>query len=422
MSSDALSAIAADDLSRSLMGWQFTGWQFEIPHAPLSVAFPEPGALPTPPPGFAPIPSHAPAIAGEAAPSGEPAPEPLPAQGDAASASQARVSINDDGVSRDGAASGLSAPPGQTSAIAPASEDTSAPGSVGVGGTNAAFAPDQPAGSIPGIGNDPVEPQEPAEPTEPYVPDFADVFEFNIIFQLNVLLDSDFVVQQIASASDASLYGLGFGQFAFTGGNTQSNTATIMDAGGYEDFGWLGGSYYETNAIYSLNALDDGDIAFNLVPGGSAGAQSIMSGGNAQSNDATIISLTDGGLPVPDGVQIGAADTVEYNITTQINFMDDSDAAGQLIHGSGGGSQTAGTGGNTQSNTALLIDDNTPPEQAVAGNYYEYNLIIQQNVMDDSDHVGQFAAASAANPQNEEAGLLLDDEAFPYGMFADALA
>lgn len=406
MSADGLSALAVDDLGRSLMGWQMAGWQFEIAHQPLTVTFLDPGAAQASPPEFAPIPSQTPTIATDPPQNDEPAPGAVPSASVNPSDARGPAPIGTEDVPQD-----------NLRAL-----DSSAPDTLR---SEAAIAPDTATASAAAVGSGAglsFSLSAAAEILENLVEDVADFFEFNVIFQLNVLLDSDFIAQEITGASDASLFGLGFGQWAFTGGNTQTNTATIMDAGNYGDFGWLGGSYHETNAIYSLNALDDGDIAFNLISGGGLDStQSITTGGNTQINEAMIHSLTSGAGAVPDGVQIGANDTVEYNITTQVNFMNDGDIVGQQIVGGGSGTQTASTGGNTQSNAAILIDENAAPGHDVPGNYYEYNLIYQTNAMEDGDQIAQFFSADLSAPDAQGASLAHDDEALPHGFYGEAL-
>ena len=398
MSADGLSALAVDDLGRSLMGWQLAGWQFDIAHEPMTVTFLEPGATVPAAPEFAPVPSETPAIDIE-----DPAAENSPS----ALEPEAPVAL---GTNPASAPIMAASDPRESMNLADPYTAAPVPSGASLDGGSAAITPG--GGDIGGF-----------EIPIAFAEDPADIFEFNIIFQLNVLLDSDFIVQEIAGASDASLLGLGFGQWPVTGGNTQTNTAIIMDAGDYGDFGWLGGSYYETNAIYSLNALDDGDVAFNLVSAGGLGSvQSITSGGNTQANEATIHSLTGGAGAVPEGVQIGANDTVEYTITTQVNFMNDGDIVGQQILGGSSGVQTANTGGNSQGNTALLIDDNAAPGHDVPGNYYEYNLIYQANVMDDSDRVVQAMTSDAPGAQTSDAVGLRDDEALSYSLSGDGFA
>lgn len=403
MSADGLSALAVDDLGRSLMGWQMAGWQFDIAHEPLTVTFLDPGADRATPPELAPIPTQAPNVATDTPETDDTPAGPL-TSGSAVPADARGPAPVDTGTIPQESLNTL-AP--DTPVSASFEGETASAGSAPAGG-GGAFSFSLSAA---------------AEGLQNLVEDVADIFEFNLIFQLNVLLDSDFIVQEIVGASDASLLGLGFGQSAFTGGNTQTNTATIMDAGDYGDFGWLGGSYYETNAIYSLNALDDGDIAFNLISGGGLdSAQSITTGGNTQINEATIHSLTGGAGPVPEGVQIGANDTIEYSITTQVNFMNDGDIVGQQIFGGGGGTQTASTGGNSQSNAALLIDGNVAPGHDVPGNYYEYNLIYQTNLMQDGDQIAQLFSADPSAAETPDSGVAADDEALPHGLYGDALA
>jgi hypothetical protein len=405
MSSDGFSALAVDNLGRSLMGWQLAGWQFQIPHAPLTVKFLEPGAAYAAPPEFLPIPSRTPDTETET-PQGDPSPAAPLASTPVALQAYEPPSMSDAGDAH-----------GEQVFDSGGSATTAYPQHGGA----SAFPADAGVGAAPAGGG--MSFSGALEVLGQVVEDVADIFEFNVIFQLNVLLDSDFVVQEIVGASDASLLGLGFGQSAFTGGNTQTNSATIMDAGDHGDFSWLGGRYYETNAIYSLNALDDGDIAFNLISGsGLNSAQSITTGGNTQINEATIHSLTGGAGAVPEGVQIGANDTVEYNITTQVNFMNDGDVVGQQIFGGGSGTQTANTGGNSQSNTALLIDDNAAPGHEVPGNYYEYNLIYQTNVMEDGDQIAQLFSADPSAPDTPDSGFAADDDALPHGLYGDALA
>jgi len=408
MSADGISALGVDDLGRNLMGWQLAGWQFEIPHDPLTVTFLEPGIAHAAAPQFSPIPSQArepstdtpdaadsPAVDLSSAP---PAPGISPAVPPSAPSETPRDALSGSGSS---VVSGPADGAGGSAIPAAASG-----GSVAASGGGAVFSGAPDAALL-------------------VIEDVADVFEFNVIFQMNVLLDGDMVAQEVASASDAGLYGLGFGQWAFTGGNAQSNQATIQDAGVYGDFGWLGGGYYETNMIYSLNALDDGDVAFNLVSGGGLDVlQSIASGGNTQINEAEIFSLTGGAAPVPEDVVIGPNDTVQYNMTAQVNFMNDADIVSQQIFGAGGGSgaQTVSTGGNSQTNTALLVDDNTAPDHAVPGNYYEYNIIVQANFMDDGDHVAQSVTADMPASRTAEGGFTADDEALPHGLYGDAIA
>ncbi len=419
MSADALSALAVDDLGRSLLGWQLAGWQFEIPHEPLNVKFLEPGASHIQPPAFEPIPSQTPSIATED-PSGEdlqglPSPSmpreafaAPPAQDietEAASAqpvtsvpqSPAAPLFSGDAGDIAGPASsgGFGALP-DVGAAAPVTltlQMAQTGGHVGTAG--AVEAPEQIATS-----------------------DVTDFFEFNVILQINVLLDSD-VVGQLAAGSGAHACGLGFGQLALTGGNTQSNHAVIADAGDYGGFGWLGGNYYESNAIHSVNALNDADFGLNLMAGGGSGMQSIVSGGNAQTNEAAIISLTESEGMVPGHAEISPADHVTYNVVTQINVMDDSDTVVQQAVGGGYGAQAASTGGNTQSNSALIVDENNAPEQDIPGNYYEYNMIVQANLMLDADQVVQ---TLAADPHGQDSNLHIDDDALAYGLLGDAIA
>lgn len=404
MSADGLSALAVDDLGRSLMGWQFSGWQFEIPHAPLTVTYLEPGVAYAAPPEFSPIPSRAPNVQTDT-------PETEPFQAGALPATPVVLQPYE--------------PPSN-----PDTDFTTREQIVGSGGSSVSPLPSDSAASAfgagPGAGSAAagggIGPMGALEMLQAFVEDVADFFEFNVIFQLNVLLDSDFVAQEVIGASDASLFGLGFGQWAFTGGNTQSNWATIMDAGDYGDMTWLGGSYYETNAIYSVNALDDSDAAFNFISGGGLSSmQSIASGGNAQMNEAAIYSLTGGAGAVPDGVEIGANDTVQFNIIAQVNFMNDGDIVEQQIFGTGAGMQTASTGDNSQNNTALLVDHNSAPGEAVPGNYYEYNLIYQSNYMQDNDTIAQTYTAGLAGSQHPDTSAVADDEALPHGLYGDAL-
>lgn len=404
MSADGLSALAVDDLGRSLMGWQFTGWQFEIPHAPLTVTYLEPGVAYAAPPEFSPIPSSAPNVQTDT-----PETEPfqagaLPGTPVALQPYEPPSNADTDFAAREQivGSGGSSVSPSPSDSAASAFGTDSGGGSVATGGGNVLM------GAL--------------ELLQAFVEDVADFFEFNVIFQLNVLLDSDLLAQEVIGASDASLFDLDFGQWAFTGGNTQGNWAMIMDAADYGDMSWLGGSYYETNAIYSVNALDDSDAAFNFISsGGLNGVQSIASGGNAQVNEAAIYSLTGTAFAVPDGVQIGANDTVQFNIIAQVNFMNDGDVVEQQIFGTGAGTQTSSTGDNSQSNTALLIDHNSAPDQAIPGNYYEYNLIYQSNYMQDDDTIAQTYTAGLTGPQHPDNSAVADDESLPHGLYGDAL-
>jgi hypothetical protein len=398
MSADGVSALAVDDLSRSLMGWQFSGWQFEIAHQPLKGAAQPPGAQPLDAPEFDPVPGHTPdampedtgiaAAPGLLAPSG-------PGAAFAAPLQQDTITEHDPREIAGAPQTDLSAPPRDhgPANLAPAHDMPGAP--------NAHASAEQ-------YCEQPVTPHEGP-------PDF---FEFNIIVQINVLMDSDLVAQHVTGASEPSLYGLGFGQWAGTGGNTQGNHALIADAQGHADFDWLGGQYYETNAVFSLNALDDSDAAHSFFKSfGLDSIQSTTSGGNTQMNDAAIRSLTGSAGPAPADVQIGAGDIVDYNIIKQFNVMDDSDVVSQDMFGSDGGSQIADTGGNEQFNSAVLIDDNDAPDHDVGGNYYEYNMIYQANFLDDGDQITQIATAGA--PHDAQTSQLQDTTPLHIAFHAD---
>ncbi len=111
----------------------------------------------------------------------------------------------------------------------------------------------------------------------------------------------------------------------------------------------------------------------------------------------------------------------DINLIVQVNIIDDSDSnvvdatatGAHNLSGDGFGAfdfdQFAGSGGNTTVNHAVIIDDNGGfGAQVVAGNYTEFNVIVQQNVLFDGDTnvVTQVAGAVEQIAHDELAEVL----------------
>lgn len=75
----------------------------------------------------------------------------------------------------------------------------------------------------------------------------GDYYDLNVISQINVIADADLAIQ-VSSGSTL--------QWISTGGNTATNTAEIIDAGGLHAQ-YLGGSMYEDSVLVQANLVSD---------------------------------------------------------------------------------------------------------------------------------------------------------------------
>ncbi|CUA84182.1 hypothetical protein Ga0061061_101263 [Chelatococcus sambhunathii] len=277
-------------------------------------------------------------------------------------------------------------------------------------------------------------------------------YEYNIILQFNLIIDRDLnqaFVQGVVGEGQSSQ------QVLASGGNLQVNDAAIIDTNSGGGVQLIGGLYSEHFIAVQSSILFDGDINALIAllgPEGIAAAisgQFAESGGNVQINmamfgfqeaegacgdaaawldflanpfagGAYVMQLVDAdGKPI--NVLFVDGDYHDINLIVQVNIIDDSDSnvvdatatGAHNLSGDGFGAfdfdQFAGSGGNTTVNHAVIIDDNGGfGAQVVAGNYTEFNVIVQQNVLFDGDTnvVTQVAGAVEQIAHDELAEVL----------------
>ena len=223
----------------------------------------------------------------------------------------------------------------------------------------------------------------------------------NVIEQTNVLGDND--IAHVTASQSVFL--------ATLGSDGQLNYLNLTDLGAKYDLIVIGGDYFKLNAILQVNIVVDDD----LVSLWSAGGQQLsISAGNTLLNDAAIVdtgaqsfkalagstaadlaqAIADGdtsfsghltiglpgnGTPTFDVLYI-TGNYYDYNIVSQINVLSDADAVS--LNATGILSQSATTGGNTALNAALINDFGTTSDyQYLGGQIYETTTLIQANIV-----------------------------------------
>ncbi|MEL7542406.1 MAG: hypothetical protein AAGJ70_01395 [Pseudomonadota bacterium] len=97
-----------------------------------------------------------------------------------------------------------------------------------------------------------------------------------------------------------------------------------------------------------------------------------------------------------------SGDYYEFNTIIQINIIEDSQ---ELIWSGTSGASALSSGGNMQFNTAALLHNDAQDELFVNGNYTEYNLVLQVNAIEDNDTIGQTSALTHTGSQSASDGI-----------------
>jgi hypothetical protein len=184
----------------------------------------------------------------------------------------------------------------------------------------------------------------------------------------------------------------GVAQEAVTGGNDVVNAAVLYDLADAQASMIVVGDVYVTNAIAQVNVLQDVDV----IGHASRDLRETVVADNDVSNEATFVEETGpifgnvmlGGVP---GSLIWQVDYVRgnlYDVTTveQYNVVLDADISEQTTTGS---HFVATLGENGALNLAQLSELGTYDLIIVGGNLYEFNGIVQVNVLLDDDAVRQ---------------------------------
>lgn len=236
----------------------------------------------------------------------------------------------------------------------------------------------------------------------------GDFYDVRSIIQINDLDDSDRVVQ-----AEAGTY-----LDLRTGENQQLNLAEVRGIDSYDVIIVLG-DYYRADWIYQYNIVLDSDHASLFATGGSGDVTEVTTGFNQLTNIATIETydssefrdLNDAQHDLIHALGDGAAilipnvewnlygpggtlrvlyipgDYYDINAITQVNLLIDADQSLQ-VNDQAGTAQGLAAGGNTALNEALIIDPGTlSASRYLGGEAYEESVLIQVNMITDSDTV-----------------------------------
>ncbi len=232
----------------------------------------------------------------------------------------------------------------------------------------------------------------------------GDYYDVKLVTQVNDMRDNDLV--QHTATDHYKLVG--------TGANEQINELTATQSGTQYDLTIVTGNHYSANWILQTNVLLNSDyVQINEGPGG-AGTETVSTGANWLTNSATIADYSGGssalssdmrslvndlqrgeqtldidkGFVVPgDGsmtlnVLFITGNYYDFNVLTQTNVVSDSDVVRQTL--GNGESGYVSTGGNALSNEALLIKLGPLGGQHVGGQQYSESVLVQTNIITQS--------------------------------------
>ena len=232
----------------------------------------------------------------------------------------------------------------------------------------------------------------------------GDYYDVKLATQVNDMRDNDMVQH---TATDHY-------KMVDTGSNVQINELTATQSGTQYDLTIVTGNYYSANWILQTNVLLNSDyVQINEGPGG-AGSETVSTGASWLTNSATIADYTGGssalssdmrslvsdlqrgeqtldidkGFVVPgDGnmslnVLFITGNYYDFSVLKQTNIVSDSDVVQQTLgHGESG---YVSTGSNSLSNEALLIKLGPLGGQHVGGQQYSESVLVQTNIITQS--------------------------------------
>ena len=258
-------------------------------------------------------------------------------------------------------------------------------------------------------------------------------YEFNTIVQVNILWDNDKI-----TFADFQSAGATPGDLAIrSGDNQQLNTANIgvssADAVADSASAHAGdstaahqlimGGRTEASAAYQFNSIVDMDeINFNVdqLLGDTLGSidfASVYAAGHIQGNYSTIISdndnyvaqLTPAGLLLKSKghLQQVNGDYYEFNTLVQLNVISDADEIAETRSDTDGGQRggVIASGGTMQFNNASIAKNDHYDDLYVGGRYSQYNLVLQINAMQDDDRITENRGApGSGDPHATDTG------------------
>ena len=270
----------------------------------------------------------------------------------------------------------------------------------------------------------------------------GDYHEFNTIVQVNLLWDNDQIALHSGGAAGA---GSGAsGAVVRSGENQQANTALIsaLPGEGEQADGpsWsnpnrlvIGGATTH-NKVVQVNVIVDTDrIDFNLdaILGDTLGSldfASVYSAGHVQENESTIVTRPstfavdqswrsflddhdDGFFNYVIGDYLEINTVMQVNATFDRDIVDRTSASesqalatwqAEAAEHDAAGREIISSGGSLQFNTASLLKNDHSDVLFVGGRYTEYNLVLQINVMDDSDVIEQIIGRGRGNEAEQD--------------------
>jgi hypothetical protein len=237
----------------------------------------------------------------------------------------------------------------------------------------------------------------------------ADFYDVKAIYQFNNMIDGDTVTQATSGI---------FSSFQ-TGQNEQANLVQLSGLDSY-DLIIITGSYHRANWICQYNIVLDVDVVNMLSANEEGGSATVTTGFNGLTNDALIVTydsdafrpmngahtklmeaLANGDTilaPNPDWQLAGNAsgtlrvlyidgDYYDVNVITQVNLLYDVDQIAQASN-SAGAAQGVASGGNIALNEARIVDPGIlSASKYLGGDAYEASVLIQTNIVTDSDMV-----------------------------------
>jgi hypothetical protein len=253
-------------------------------------------------------------------------------------------------------------------------------------------------------------------------------YEFNTIIQVNILWDNDKITFEDFQSANGTPGGLSIR----SGDNQQLNTASIGvgdhdpvaasagspasdDPAGHQ---LIAGGRTEASSAIQINSIVDMDeVNFNVdqLLGDALGSidfASVYSAGHIQENYSTIISdneslvaqMTPSGFLVKNkgNIQQVNGDYYEFNTIVQLNVISDADEIAERVSDAAG-AQPGGviaSGGTLQFNNASIAKNDHFDDLFVGGRYSQYNLVLQVNAMQDDDRISELRGAPGGDDHN----------------------
>ena len=237
-------------------------------------------------------------------------------------------------------------------------------------------------------------------------------YNMNVCVQTNVMAAGSTSFQ----TTETSFYKL------VTGGHEQINGYLCDSYGSPYDLIVVEGSYNHANLIFQNNIILNDDVVKAILDTGTSTGMSISTGGNLMTNyasitdygpsqvgtlsadlaahamgidqksfDSLIASLTPDNGTHQLNVLVVTGDYYDVNVISQNNVLSDPNTAIQMMTAAGGEGTTStesiSTGANQTINVAQIVSAGTLGSQLVGGQYYSDSLLVQANITTEDSHV-----------------------------------